>query len=351
VSKRGMLAAFYKEKGKPFVVEETEVPKIGPDEVLVEVKAAGICGTDVHYWKGEFSPASIPLIIGHEGAGIVREVGENVKNVKINDHVIIHYVISCGVCKNCSKGNDNRCRNRKSIGHDVNGTFAQFIKVPYRSAVKISQSVPLEWGAVIGCAVSTAYHAARVSNFEPGDTVIVFGVGGVGLHAVMWAKFFGAGKVIAVDPIESKLEKAKRYGADIVLNPLKDNVLEIVNKETEGFGADVAIECSGSSQAMMQAIKAIKGSNQFESGKLISVGLQTKPFQFEYWGLREGWATVSGDHTLSELHQIVKLVENGRINLSESITHRISLRDIGKGIELVESKEEHVERVVINKFT
>ncbi len=346
-----MLAAFYKEKGKPFVVEETDIPRIGPDEVLVEIKAAGICGTDVHYWKGEFEPAHIPLIIGHEGAGVVKEVGENVKNISVNDHAIIHYVVSCGICKNCLEGNDNRCRNRKSIGHDVNGTFAQFIKVPARNAVKISRAVPIEWGAIIGCAVSTAYHAVRVSGLEPGDTAVVFGAGGVGLHAVMWAKFFAAGKVIAIDLIDSKLEKAKRYGADIILNPMRDDILEIINKETEGFGADVVIECSGSTQAMIQAIKAIKGKNLFESGTLVSVGLQTKPFQFEYWGLREGWATVSGDHTLSELHQIVKLVENGRVNLSESITHRIQLTEIARGIKLVESKEEHVERVVVNKFT
>jgi propanol-preferring alcohol dehydrogenase len=346
-----MLAALYKEKGKPFIVEDVEVPKIGPDEVLVEVKAAGICGTDVHYRRGEFEPAHIPLILGHEGAGIIKEVGENVENLKLNDHVIIHYVISCGVCKNCLKGYDNRCRNRKSIGHDVNGTFAQYIKIPSKNAVKIANSVPLEWGAVIGCAVSTAYHAIRVSELEPGDTIIVFGAGGVGLHAIMWAKFFGAGKVIAVDLINSKLENALNYGADIILNPLKDDILETVRKETGGWGVDIAIECSGSPQAMVQAIKAIKGSNLFESGTIISVGLQPKPFQIEYWGLREGWVTVSGDHTLSELHQIVKLVESGRINLSKSITHRIPLVEINEGIDLIEGSKEHVERVVINKFT
>lgn len=319
--------------------------------MLIEIKAAGICGTDVHYRKGEFSPAHIPLVLGHEGAGVVREVGENVKNLKVNDHVVIHYVISCGNCKPCLEGYDNRCRNRKSIGHDIDGTFAQYIKIPSRNAVKIADSVPLEWGAVIGCAVSTAYHAVRVSNMAPGDTVIVFGAGGVGLHAIMWAKFFGAGKVIAVDLIDSKLENALKYGADIILNPLKSDVIETVRRETEGWGANVAIECSGSPQAMSQAIKAIKGSNQFESGTLVSVGLQTKPFQIEYWGLREGWATVSGDHTLSELYQIVKLVENGRINLSKSITHRIPLVEVNEGIDLVESSKEHVERVIINKFT
>jgi len=343
-----MLAARIKEVGKPFFVEEVDVPAIGPDDVLVEVKAASICGTDVHYWKGEFKPGKLPVILGHEGAGVVREVGENVTHLREGDHVVIHYIISCGNCKQCLQGYDNRCRYRRSVGHDVDGTFAEYIKIPARSALKMADKVPFEWGAIAGCAVSTAYHAVNVSGLKKGDVVIVFGVGGVGLHAVLWAKFFGAGKVIAVDPVDSKLEAAKKYGADIVINPLREDVLEVVKRETDNWGADIAIECSGSSKAIEQAIKSIKGRNLFESGKVIVVGLQLKPFQIEYWGLREGWITVSGDHTRFELHQILKLIEEDRVDLSESITHRISLKEINEGIKLVESREEHVERIVID---
>ncbi|MEM2960510.1 MAG: alcohol dehydrogenase catalytic domain-containing protein [Candidatus Bathyarchaeia archaeon] len=343
-----MLAARFKEAGKPLSIEDIAIPSIGPEEVLVEIEAAGICGSDVHYKRGDSSPSKVPLTLGHEGAGIVREVGNNVTNVKAGDNVIIHYVISCGYCKSCLQGFDNRCRNRISIGHDVDGTFAEFIKIPARNAMRVAKHVPIEWGAITACAVSTAYHAVNRSGLKSGDTAVIFGVGGVGIHAVMWAKFFGAEKVIAVDLVDSKLEVAKSYGADLTINPSRDDVLGTIARETDGWGADVSIECSGSPKAMEQAIKAIKGKNRVESGTVVSVGLQTKPFQVEYWNIREGWITVSGDHTRFDLYQIIKLMESGRIDLSRSITHRISLREINKGIDLVESRSEHVERVVID---
>ncbi|HDD40411.1 MAG TPA: zinc-binding dehydrogenase [Nitrososphaeria archaeon] len=343
-----MLAARMKTPGKPFVVEDIDVPKIGPNEVLVEIKAAGICGTDVHYRKGEFLPSRLPLTLGHEGAGVVKEVGENVTNVKVGDRVVVHYVISCGHCKYCMRGYDNRCLNRLSIGHDVDGVFAEYIKIPAANAVKMGDNVPFEWGAITACAVSTAYHAVNVSRLEKGDTVAVFGVGGVGIHAVLWAKFFGAGKVIAIDLVDEKLEAAREYGADVLINPGKEDALKAIQRETDNLGVDVAIECSGSSKAMELAIKAIKGKNMFSSGTLVSVGLQTKPFQCEYWGFREGWLTVSGDHTRYELYQILKLLENGKVNLSKSITHKISLHEINEGIELVESGKEYVQRIVID---
>jgi propanol-preferring alcohol dehydrogenase len=343
-----MLAARFKEAGKPFVVEEVDTPKIGPGEVLVEVTAAGICGSDVHFYTGEFKPAKIPLIVGHEGAGIVREVGEGVTHLKEGDHVVLHYVLSCGNCKNCMMGYDNRCRNRLSLGYDIDGTFAEYIKIPARSAIKMADHIPLEWGAITACAVSTAYHAVTVAGFQRGDTVVVFGVGGVGLHAVLWARYFGAGKVIAVDLVDSKLEAARKYGADVVVNPEREDVLKIVERETDGWGAAAAIECSGSPRAMEQAIKAIKGKNLFESGTVVSVGLQTKPFQADFWGLREGRLTVSGDHTRNELRQIIRLIEAGRIDLSESITHRVPLEEVNRGVQLVKSRAEHVERVIID---
>ncbi|MCW4019749.1 MAG: alcohol dehydrogenase catalytic domain-containing protein [Candidatus Bathyarchaeota archaeon] len=343
-----MLSARFKESGEPFSVEMVDIPSIGPGEVLVEIKAAGICGTDIHYRKGDSFPSKVPLTLGHEGAGVVKKVGANVSNVKTGDHVVVHYVISCGNCKPCLQGFDNRCRNRTSIGHDVDGTFAEFIKIPSRNAFVMADHIPFEWGAITACAVSTAFHAVKRSGLKRGDTAVVFGTGGVGIHAVLWSKFFGAGKVIAVDLVDSKLEASRMYGADILVNPTREDVLKTVRKETGGWGADVVIECSGSAKAMKQAIKAIKGRNRFESGTCVSVGFQPKPFQAEYWNFREGWLTVSGDHTRFDLLQIIKLLEAGRIDLSRSITHRIPLQDINIGMELVESGKEHVERAVVD---
>ncbi len=272
-----MLAARFVEAGKPFAVETIDVPAIDADEVLVAIKAAGICGTDVHYHTGEFAPYVIPLTLGHEGAGVVTEVGEKVTHLAVGDHVVIHYIISCGQCKPCLQGQDNQCRRRQSIGSHVDGTFAEYIKVPARSALKMADHVPFEWGAIAACAVSTPYHALTIAGLKAGDTALVFGVGGVGLHAVMWAKVLGAKTVLAVDLIDSKLEEAQRYGADIIVNAAREDVTEAVNRATDGWGVDVAIECAGSPTAMAQAIKAIKGKNRYATGTAVSVGLQTTP--------------------------------------------------------------------------
>jgi propanol-preferring alcohol dehydrogenase len=343
-----MLAARFKKSFEPLSVEEVEIPKIGNDEVLIKLKAAGICGSDVNIRKGLVSPAIIPITLGHEGAGVIEEVGENVTDLKIGDHVVIHYIISCGNCKPCLEGYDNRCRYRKSIGYHLDGTFAEYIRVPAKNVLKIADHIPFEWGAITTCAVATAYHAVKTSNLKAGDTVVVFGIGGVGLHAVLWARFFGASRIIAVDTIDSKLQIAKKYGADVVINANKEEVDEIIKKETDEWGVDIAIECSGSPKAMEQALKAIRGKNIFGVGRVISVGLQTEPIQITFRGLREGFFSVIGDHTKAELYQIIKLLEAGRISLSESITHRIALQEINYGIELLANKKEHVQRIVIN---
>ncbi len=343
-----MLAARIKKAGKPFVVEQIPVPSIGPDEVLINIRASGICGTDVHYHSGEFTPYKVPITIGHEGAGIITAVGDNVKHLKIGDHVIIHYVVSCGNCEPCLQGHDNRCRNRQSIGIHIDGTFAEYVKVPARNALKMHDSIRFDWGAIAACAVATAYHAVDISGLQRGGTAIVFGVGGIGLHTVLWSKFFGARTVIAVDLIDSKLNAAKEYGADVLLNPTRDDVLAEVDGITDGWGVDVSIECSGSSVAMGQAIKAIKGKNRYESGTVVSVGAQSKPMQIDYWGLREGRLMVSGDHTRYDLQRIIKLLETKKISLDKSITHHIPIHMINDGIKLIESGQEHVERVVVD---
>ncbi len=344
-----MLAARIVKPGVGFEIDDVDVPKIGAEDVLVEIKAAGVCGTDLHYSRGEFLPP-LPRTFGHEGAGVVRQVGTNVTDVKVGDRVAIHYVISCGVCKHCMAGNDNRCRRRVSIGHDVDGFFAEYVKVPARNALPIAENVPFEWAALTGCAVSTAYHAVTISGMSRGDTAIVFGAGGVGLHAAMWARYFGAGKVISVDLVDSKLEAASKYGADVTVNPTREDVLEVVKRETDGWGVAAAIECSGSHAAMVQAIKAAKGKNAYETGSIVSVGLQLKPFEAEFMGLREGRLMVSGDHTRKELAEILHLEATGRVNLAQSVTKHVRLGEINDAVSMLATHQEGVERTVIDRM-
>lgn len=320
-------------------IEEMEKPSAGPDDVVVEVRAASICGSDVHHLSGDLPIADDdrPVTLGHEGAGIIVETGERVSHVEPGDRAIVNYVISCGYCDPCLAGWDNRCRNRASIGSDVNGTFAEYIRIPARSAVRMPDTIPFGWGSIAGCAVATGFHAVRRSGLEAGDTAVVFGTGGVGLHVVLLAASWLTASIIAVDPVGSKLERAQEYGADRVVNPTREDVGQVISEATNGWGVDVAFECSGSAEAMEQAVAAVKGENRFESGTTVSVGAQIEPIGADYWQIREGAITVSGDHTREELSRLVKLMATGTVDLSDSIARRIPLEDINQGIDSVEN--------------
>jgi len=343
-----MRAVRYVGEDERIVLEEVDRPTIGPDDVRVAVRAASLCGSDLHYREAEseFSPNTVPVTLGHEGAGVVTETGEGVTAVAENDRVIVNYVASCGHCEPCLAGHDNRCRNRTSIGHDVDGTFAEEIVVPERCAVPMDGDVPFAWGSIVGCAGSTAFHAVERADVAVGDTVAVFGVGGVGMHAVLWASFRGAAGVIAIDPVTARREAAREYGADLLFDPETDDVAAAIAEATDGWGVDAAIECSGSVEALSRAVDAVDGRNRFESGTVVSVGLQETPLEATYWGLREGELLVSGDHTRAELRTIANLMAAGRIDLSGSVADRIDLSEIDAGLDRMAAGES-VGRIVV----
>lgn len=342
-----MLAARYYGEGD-LRVEDVDRPVPSDDEVLVDLRAASICGSDVNYLNGKTDPANDPITLGHEGAGVVADVGTDVDSVSEGDRVAIHYIRSCGTCRPCSRGFDNRCRNRRSIGHHVDGTMAEAIAVPERSVLPLPESVPFSWGAIACCAVATGYHALQRAELRSGDAVAVFGAGGVGQHAVLWADFLGAGTVIAVDLLDHQLEAAREYGADVALNPERDDVLDRIAEETDGWGADVAVECSGAPAAMEQAVDAINGSNGYESGNVISVGIQAEEVSVGFGDVREGALKVSGDHTRSELAELLTLLGAGAVDLSPSITHEVSLADVPEGVETFRESGERIGRIVVD---
>ena len=329
-------------------VEDVPTPEIGATEVLVDLRAASICGTDMNYLHGKTEPANHPLTLGHEGAGVVDAVGSEVESVAPGDRVVIHYVRSCGTCRPCSRGHDNRCRNRESIGHHVDGTFAEFIAVPETSVMALPESVGFPEASITGCAVATGYHAVQTGGHRPGDTVVVFGAGGVGLHAVLWADALGAGTIVAVDPEERQLEAAAEYGADVLVNPSEEDPVARVCELTDGWGADVSLECSGAPIAMDQAIEAINCDTKYESGTAVSVGIQTEPITLEYNDAREGAVRTSGDHTRGELEEILRLLEIGAVDVSPTITHEVDLEDIRQGVDLVDDRDERVGRVIVH---
>jgi len=343
-----MLAARFYDGDDSMTLEDVPEPEPAPDEALVDLRAASLCGSDHNYLTGKTTPGNTPITLGHEGAGVVTETGSEVTHLEVGDRVVVHYIRSCGNCEPCQEGFDNRCRNRRSVGHHVDGTFAESIAVPERSLCPLPGEIPFGWGSIAGCAVSTGYHAVARSGLSSGDIAVVFGVGGVGLHAVLWANHRGAATIVAVDPSDPQLEAAVAYGADVTLDPEHDDVLDRVAAVTDGWGADVALECSGSPAAMETAVDAVNGDNGYESGSVVSVGVQTEPVAVGFDDVREGQFRVSGDHTRAELTEIVRLLATGAVDIGDSITHRVALEEIHDGVALMDDPAERVGRIVVD---
>ena len=342
-----MRAFRFYEPGVPWKLEEVPTPPIGDSDVLVKIKASGICGSDLHYRHGRMKPWKIPITPGHEISGIVEEIGSRVKNVNVGDRVCVHYIISCGDCVHCSQGNDNRCRNRRSIGYHVDGGFAEYISIPARNAFKLPDEIPFDQGAIIGCAVSTAFHALRVGEFQPGDTVAVFGLGGVGMHAVAWARALGASMIIGVDIMDFKIRLAKEFGADYTINAAEEDPVKEIRYLTDDLGVDVSLEVAGTEKTMEYAILSACESN-YASGRVVSVAAQFKPIKIKGMRtLREGALRKSGDHTRDDLRRVIKLVKAKRIDLSKSITHRLRFDELNRGLEILDEKKENVLRIVL----
>ena len=268
-----MKAAILREANTPLSIEDVEVTKPGPREVLVRTAAAGICHSDYHFMNGSYSTA-LPSIMGHESAGIVEQVGENVSYLRAGDHVISCMSMFCGSCNYCLTGKPYGCASldemarpgRIKINSEIIhqgyhlGSFAEQMLLHEHALVKIDKDMPLDRAALIGCAVTTGIgsviHTARV---EPGATVAVIGCGGVGLSAINGADIAGAGRIIAIDVVEEKLELAKQFGAHETINARTTDPVEAILEITSG-GVDYAFEALGLKQTCEQAFGMIRPS-------------------------------------------------------------------------------------------
>lgn len=272
-----MKAAVLYEPNTPLKVEEVTLDDPKEREVLIRLVATGVCHSDLHIIKGD-QPNPMPVVLGHEGAGIVEKVGPGVTKVKPGDHVITPAIYSCGECKYCIEGRPMMCaasmnylmmgtlpceEKRLHIGdQDLNhflctSVFAEYAVVPERIAIKIRDDAPLDVACIVSCAISTGTGAViNRSGLKAGDSIVVYGCGGVGLSAVMGAKLAGASKIIAVDIVDRKLEKAKELGAHYVINASKEDPQQRV-MEITGGGADCSIESIGNVNVMAQAFGSI----------------------------------------------------------------------------------------------
>lgn len=317
-----MKAVRLVEVGQPLQMQEVPVPAVGEKDVLVHIKAAGICHSDVHYRAGTSMAGSLPLTLGHEIAGIVEKVGPQVTKVKVGDRVCIHYMVTCGDCYYCSTGNEQFCVQGLMIGKHCNGGYAEYIAVPARNAVLLPDEIPFDQGAILMCSAATSFHALRKSRLKPGETVAVFGVGGLGISAVQLARALGALEVYAVDINEDKLRLAKNYGG-IPVNPKKSEPVAEIRRLSGGKGVDVALELIGLPQTMRQVVQSLA-----IFGRAVLVGITDKPFEIDsYKELlgKEAEVIGSADHLLQELPQIIEYARRGWLDLSNVPIHRVPL--------------------------
>lgn len=307
---------------QPLEMQEIPIPEIGGRDILVKVKAAGICHSDAHYRAGLSPVRPVPLTLGHEVAGIVEKIGIQVTNVKIGERVCLHYNITCGDCYHCSTGNDQFCEKVLMLGHYTDGGYAEYISVPARNAIPLPAEIPFEQGATLMCASATALHALRKSRLKGGERVAIFGAGGLGQSAVQLAKAFGALEVYAVDINEDKLNLAKQYGA-IPVNGKKVDAIAEIKKLTNGKGVDVALEMIGLQQTMQQAIQ-VAGV----MARVVIVGLSNKPLEIDTYNELLGNEVEligSNDHHLQELPLLVEMARKKILDISQIVTKTVPL--------------------------
>jgi propanol-preferring alcohol dehydrogenase len=325
------------------------MPPCGPGDVLVRVRAAGICHSDVHYRAGRSRVEPLPLTLGHEVAGEIAAVGEHVRDLRVGDPVCLHYLVICGHCDDCRAGREQFCATGKMLGHFTDGGWAEYIAVPARNAVPLPPRVPFAQGAVMMCSSATSLHALRKGRLMVGETVLVVGAGGLGMSAVQLARALGAADVIAVDRDAAKLALAERFGARTIqatdLTPLE--VVAQVRAMTNGRGVDVALELVGKPDTMRTALQSLA-----PLGRAVVVGLSDIDLPVDtYRDLigREAELIGSNDHLLSELYELVGMADAGVLDLTDVVTHTVPLqaRDINAVLDALDRHQAPVRTVVV----
>lgn len=353
-------AAVAWEAGKPLSIEEVDLMPPQKGEVLVRIVATGVCHTDAYTLSGADPEGVFPAILGHEGAGIVEAIGEGVTSVSVGDHVIPLYTPECGQCKFCKSGKTNLCqairatqgkglmpdgttrffKDGKPIFHYMGtSTFAEHTVVPEISLAKISKAAPLEKVCLLGCGVTTGMGAVKnTAKVQPGDTVAVFGLGGIGLSVIIGAVMAKASRIIAIDINEDKFDIAKKLGATDVVNPKNfDKPIQDVIVEMTDGGVDFSFECIGNVKVMRSALECChKGWGESVIIGVAAAGqeISTRPFQLVTGRIWKGSA-FGGVKGRSQLPGIVEQYMNGEFELDTFITHTMGLDDINHAFDLM----------------
>jgi threonine dehydrogenase-like Zn-dependent dehydrogenase len=300
-----MKAARFYKIGEPLKIDFIPIPELGPEDVLVDMKACGICGSDIHIvYEGVTPTAYSPVTLGHEPAGVIVEVGSEVQGWKAGDRVTVNPFLTCGKCANCLSGNSQICLSRRVIGIHTEGGLAEFLKVPSKNLVHLPETIPFDQGGICGASL-----------------------------------------VIAIDTIDSALERAKKVGADEVINPKQEKPIQKIKEMTEGKGVDLALEFVGLKKTIEEAAESVR-----IGGRTVIVGLGPETISLmppAVFVRSELSFLGSYGSTTSEIQTVIDLVANGKLNLSGSVTERFPLEDVNEALDHLYKKIGNPIRIVI----
>jgi len=341
-----MYAVFKEQRSPGLSIRETDIPKPGKNEVLVKVEKAAICGTDLHIWEWDSWARSriknLPLIIGHEFSGYVVEKGENVSKINIGDYVSAETHIVDESCYQCRTGKMHICRNLKILGVDINGAYAEYVVIPELNAWKNDKDLDPEIAAIqepLGNAVHAIFPHERIEPLA-GKYALVLGCGPIGLMSIAILKTIGLEKVFASEISEYRLKFAEKMGADVIINPVKEDIVKIIYEETNGRGVDLVLEMSGAEPALNTAFKVVT-----PGGRISLLGIFNKDITLNFNEniIFKGITIygITGRRIFQTWYQIKGLlnIPGFRRKIKSLITHRIKMSDIEKGMNMLKSKE------------
>lgn len=344
-----MRAARFDAASGELTVEDVPVPVPGPNEVLVRVEACGICLSDVHLIDGSL-PGPLPVVTpGHESAGVVEVAGAEVAGWVPGDRVLLAGGRPCGGCARCVRGRFEECLTFEIMGFSYDGAWAQFVVVPAQTLTSVPDGLDFPQAAILADAVSTPYAAITArADVRPGESVGLWGIGGLGVHAVQIARMVGASPIIAVDPLASARERALALGADVALDPRGEDVVERIRELTGGEMLDAAFDLYGANAVLAQTVAALG-----RGGRAVMVGLSLDEISVGpglFFGLLGQSLLGHLGYQKKHLDELVQLVTTGRLDVSGSVSGLMPLEDVADGVAQLQGKTGNPVRLVVQPW-
>jgi L-iditol 2-dehydrogenase len=325
--------------------EKTKIPLLGEKEVLIKVKICGVCGSDVHSYKGKHPFVHPPIVLGHEFSGVIHQIGTRVNSFSPGDRVIVEPNIVCGKCYNCLHGRYNICTNLKVVGCvGYDGAFAEYVAVSEKKVLRLPGNISFEKAALVE-PVAVAVHAVRKAKQKINDVVVILGAGTIGLLVMQVAKLAGAGKVIVTDVLDYRLKKAGELGADRLVNPASQDLIKIIQEKYGRNEVDLIYDCVGIEETISQAIQiARKGI------RIMVIGVPEERIEVDLSLIQDRELEIVGSlmYVREDFKAAIDFIQKERLKVKPLVTHHFKLKDVDKAFHLITEGKKEVLKVLID---